>query len=230
MSLEIYVVLFWVFAIISSLLQDRETPEREKTRFIIDTIIKFTPTVLAAGYVFLTRPSDALFYTLFTIAFVFCAFGDVGMEKDLIPGIGMFLIAHLLFTINYLWQASITGLTVVPLTVFGICAVIMIIYVFMFIKYLRSSGPEIPDFVLKAGSFYFVLIGVTLSSSILLWLATGAELGFIPVVGAIFFVLSDSLIAVREFHHEINHDELLVMPTYYLAIFLLSLNVIVYIL
>ena len=228
MSLEIYVLLFWVFAIISSLLQDRATPERKKTRFILDTIIKFTPTALAAGFVLFTRPSDALFYVLLTIALVFCVIGDAAMEKDLIPGIGMFLIAHLFFTVNFIWQTSNIGFMTIPLAAFGLCIVVMVLYVFMFIRYLRSSGPEIPDFILRVGSFYFVLIGVTFSSSILLWLTTGVELGFIPVVGAIFFVLSDSLIAVREFHHEINHDELLVMPTYYIAIFLLSLSVILY--
>jgi uncharacterized membrane protein YhhN len=193
-------------------------------------VIKFTPTVIAVGYVLLARPSDSVFYILLAIALVFCALGDVMMEKDLVPGIGMFLIAHLFFTGSFLLQSGITGITPDALGFFGVFVGLMVMYVFVFIRYLRSSGPEIPDFILKAGTLYFVLIGVTLSSAVLLWLTTGVAQGLFPVIGALFFVISDSLIAIREFHHEISNDELLVMPTYYLAIYLLSLSVIVYIL
>ncbi|MHA2066632.1 MAG: lysoplasmalogenase family protein, partial [Candidatus Thorarchaeota archaeon] len=60
------------------------------------------------------------------------------------------------------------------------------------------------------------------------WLSTDSFLGFIPVLGALFFVVSDSLIGIREFHHQFQYQYVLTLSTYYLAIFLLSLSVVVF--
>ncbi|MGY5871002.1 MAG: lysoplasmalogenase [Candidatus Thorarchaeota archaeon] len=226
MSLLIYSAIFWVVAIISSILQDR-FPDVAVASY--QTVIKAIPTLAALVYVFLFQPSGALFYILLGIAFFFCMLGDVAMEKDIVPGIGMFLIAHLLFTVNFLWQAISLTVNITNLLITVLCLGGLIVFVFLFIRYLQSSGPEVPDFILKAGSFYFILVSATISTSLLLWLTTGALWGFLPLVGALFFIISDSIIAVNEFHHKLPHPELLIMPTYYLAIFLLSLNVFAYI-
>ena len=226
MELLVYSIAFWVIAIISSVLQDRY-PEAAVASY--QTVIKAIPTLLALIYVFYVLPSLSLFYILLGVALFFCMLGDVAMEKDIVPGIGMFLFAHLFFMVNFLWQAislvpSLTNILIAVLFFGG-----FVVYVFFYIKYLKSSGPEIPELVLKAGSFYFVLISATLSTSLLLWLTTGALWGFLPVVGALFFIISDSIIALDAFHHELSKPELLIMPTYYLAIFLLSLNVFAYV-
>jgi uncharacterized membrane protein YhhN len=157
-------------------------------------------------------------------------FGDVAMEVDLVPGIGMFLVAHLLYNADFLWHASAAGPTTLPMAVSLVCFAIMVVYVFMLIRALQSTGPEVPPFILRAGTVYFLLISVTLSTSLLLWLATSNPLGFIPVIGAAFFILSDSLIGINAFRQKISHHELYIMPTYYLAIFLLALSAYVYVL
>ena len=226
MSLLVYGISFWIFAIVSSVLQDRY-PDVAVASY--QTVIKAIPTLLALIYVFYTLPSGSLFYILLGIALFFCTLGDVAMEKDIIPGIGMFLLAHLFFTVNFLWQALTMTLDIINLLIGVACFGGLIVYVFLFIRYLQTSGPEVPDFILKAGSFYFLLVSATISTSILLFLATGALWGFLPVIGALFFILSDSIIAINEFHHKLSRPELLIMPTYYLAIFLLSLSVFVYI-
>ncbi|MHA2396976.1 MAG: lysoplasmalogenase family protein [Candidatus Thorarchaeota archaeon] len=172
--------------------------------------------------------TPTLFTILLAAALVFCMFGDVGMEVDLVPGIGMFLIAHILYTTNFLWQASVVGLTMIPLAVFTGCLVVGVVYVFMLIRYLRASGPEIPPFILRAGTLYFIIIAATLSTSLLLWQTSGVLLGFLPVIGALFFIISDSFIGINEFHHKLGRHEFYIMPTYYLAIFLLSLGVFVF--
>jgi len=226
MSLLIYGAIFWVIAIISSILQDRY-PDASVASY--QTLVKAIPTLTALVYVFYALPSGSLFYILLGIALFFCMLGDVAMEKDIIPGIGMFLLAHLFYTVNFLWQTVSFTLDFTNMLIVIVCFGGLIVYVFMFIRYLQSSGPEVPDFVLRAGSFYFILVSATISTSLLLWLTTGALWGFIPVVGAIFFILSDSIIAINEFHHKLSRPELLIMPTYYLAIFLLSLSVFAYI-
>ncbi len=226
MSLLIYGAIFWIFAIISSILQDR-FPDVGVASY--QTVVKAIPTLSALIYVLLFRPSGALFYLLLVVSFFFCVLGDVAMEKDIVPGIGMFLLAHLFFTVNFLWQAIMLSMTITTIFIGIVILVGFVFYVFLYIRYLKSDGREIPDFVLKAGTFYFILISATLSTSILLWLASGILWGILPVVGALFFIISDSTIALNEFHHRISHNELIIMPTYYLAIFLLSLGAVVFV-
>ncbi len=228
MSLLIYVPAFWVIAIVSSILQDRSA-DGEKKLVSLTTVIKLTPALISVVYVLLTPASLTLFYILLAVALVFCMFGDVAMEVDLVPGIGMFLIAHILYNIDFFWHANIAGLTIVPIALSIGCMGIMVVYVFMLIKSLQSTGPEVPPFILRAGTVYFLLISATLSTSILLWLTTNNPLGFIPVIGTVFFILSDTLIGVNTFRQKISHHELYIMPTYYLAIFLLALSAYVYI-
>jgi uncharacterized membrane protein YhhN len=229
MSLLIYVPAFWVIAIISSILQDRFA-EGEKKLASLTTLIKLTPALISAIYVLLTPAALTLFYILLAAALVFCMLGDVAMEVDLVPGIGMFLIAHLMYNADFLWHASAAGPTTLPMAVSLACFAVMIIYVFMLVRALRSTGPEVPPLILRAGTFYFLLISATLSTSVLLWLTTNNPLGFIPVIGAVFFIMSDSLIGINAFRQKITHHELYIMPTYYLAIFLLALSAYVYVL
>ncbi len=223
MSLEIYSAVFWVVVIVSTYLQDRASTGEKKVASPT-TLIKMIPALSAVVFVLLFKP-PTLFTILLAAALVFCMFGDVGMEVDLVPGIGMFLIAHILYTTDFLWQASVVGLTLIPLAVFAGCLVVGVVYVFMLIRYLRASGPEIPPFILRAGTLYFIIIAATLSASLLLWQTSGALLGYLPVIGALFFIISDSFIGINEFHHKISRYEFYIMPTYYLAIFLLSLGV-----
>ena len=191
------------------------------------TLVKLIPALSAVIFVILLR-SSTLFTILLAAALVFCMFGDVGMEADLVPGIGMFLIAHILYTTNFLWTSATMGLLMFPSLISGAGVILGVIYVVWLIKYLRSSGPEIPPFILRAGSFYFILVAATIGTSVLLWQTSSIALGVLPVIGALFFILSDSLIAINAFHHNISHHEIYIMPTYYLAVFLLSLGALVF--
>ncbi|MHA1137215.1 MAG: lysoplasmalogenase [Candidatus Thorarchaeota archaeon] len=226
----IYSIIFWVIAIVSSILQHRY-PDAGVASY--QTVIKVVPTLLAMiftlySFSIFSATFFGTFYMILGIALFFCMLGDVAMEKDLVPGIGMFLLAHLIFTVNFLWQAIMLtpNFTNILLTI--ICFGGFAAYVFMFIRYLKSSGPEVPAFILKAGSFYFILLSATISTSLLLWLTSGSSMGFIPLIGALFFIISDSIIALNEFHHKLSRPELLIMPTYYIAIFLLSLGAMAY--
>jgi uncharacterized membrane protein YhhN len=227
MSVEIYSAVFGIVAIVSTYLQDKAASAGEKKIASPTTLIKMIPTLSAVIFVILFRP-PTLFTILLTVALVFCTLGDVGMEADLVPGIGMFLLAHILFTVNFLWQSITVGLTMIPMALFAGCLVLGVVYVFMLIRYLRASGPEIPPFILRAGTLYFIIIAATLSTSLLLWQTTGVLLGVLPVIGALFFVISDSFIGINEFHHKLGRHEFYIMPTYYLAIFLLSLGVLLF--
>jgi len=225
MSLEIYSIVFWICAIITIALKSSESL---KTKTGLIKVIKPVPALAGAIFIILTMPSASLFYPLLAVALVLCALGDVGMEINILPGLGLFLFSHIFYTVNFVWQSTILGLQMIPLTVFAACLAVMFVYIFLYQRYLKTTTKEVEPAMLKAVNVYALMISLTLSTSLLLWLSSGVFFGFIPFVGAIFFVFSDSVIGIREFHHDIKNVEVLILTTYYVAIFLLSLGVLVY--
>ena len=225
MSLYLYGIGFWIFAIITILFKYNTALQ---DRFALRVLIKIIPAALAVVFFLMFRNSDALFYFLFSLALAFCALGDFGMEVNLLPGLGMFLIAHIVFTVNFIIQSLMIGVTEVSLGAFGIVFIVMLIYILMFKRYLQTSEKETPKPMLQAVNVYALLISLTLSTSVLLWFASSIVLGYIPIVGAILFIISDTMIGIREFHHDFKYQNYLVYSTYYLAIFLLSMSVLIY--
>lgn len=190
----------------------------------ISTFIKGIPAILLVIIVVLFRPTDELFYFVLAGAFVFCFLGDLGMEKGLITGLPLFLIAQILFSVAFLSQSLTLGVTVESLFLTGLVTLVMAIYLILFLRYLESSETGLGKFRIPV-LIYCVFISLMFISSVLL-LSVSEILEFgLVALGGLLFVISDSIIAVREFHHEISNRELKVMSTYYIAILLLSLAV-----
>ena len=99
-----------------------------------------------------------------------------------------------------------------------------------YFRYLKTAEKEIPAPFMSAASFYAIMILLTAASSLFLWLTTGALYGFIPFIGALLFVASDSMIVIKEFHHRFKYDEMLIFGTYYLAIFFIALSAVIFVL
>ncbi len=225
MSLLIYSIIFWIPAIISTVLSTNSSININKS---LRVFVKTIPALSAAAYVFLYRPTDSIFYILLVVALVFCALGDIGIEITLIAGLGLFLFSHIFYSIDFIWQSLIIGADIISLGVFLICLAVMIVYIFLYSRYLKTTEREVDPVMLKAVNVYAFVISITTSTALLLWLSSGVFLGFLPFFGALFFVASDSAIGIREFHHNIRHEEYFIKLTYYLAIFLLSLSVVIY--
>jgi uncharacterized membrane protein YhhN len=226
MLLEVFGVIFWICGVVTIALKSSESL---KARTGLIKLVKPIPALAGAVFVLITPLALNLFFILLAVALVFCALGDIGMEINILPGLGLFLFAHIIFTINFLWQSILSNPMVMAIGLFGICIITMFVYIFLFQRYLKTTTKEVLPALLNAVNVYALMISLTLSTSLLLWLTTGALLGFIPFIGAIFFVTSDSMIGIREFHHDFKNSEVIILSTYYLAIFLLSLGVLVYI-
>ena len=225
MSLILYGVIFWIFAITATGIKATGSHKARRELFVI---IKMIPAMSAMIFIFLSMPLVALFYILLAIALLFCGFGDVGMEYKFFIGIGLFLIAQIIYIINFFWQSFLLGLSLIPLLMFGGCFFTLLVFIFFYRRYLLSSSQEIHPSILKGGVFYFIMLSLMLSTSLLLWLTSGAVQGYLPTIGGVLFVISDSLIGVRELHHHFQNEELFILPTYYMAIFLLSFGVLIY--
>lgn len=196
------------------------------TGSIQTSILKAIPAFSAVFFVLLSFSPPVLFHVLLMAALVFCGLGDIAMEYDIVPGLGLFLISHILFTTDFIIH-SLASTTSIHLILFSVVMILLLVYVYVYQRYLQRA--EKPTELLSAVCIYAIVISLTVGSSILLWLSTSVLLGFLPFLGACFFVFSDSLIGIREFHHRFKFDEPLTMVTYYLAIFLLSLGGMVYV-
>lgn len=235
MWLLAYFVFFWAFALLFTVVKSIRSgeiwPKSRRMRGMpvaAAIAIKIVPGALAALFVLLMRPSDTLFYLLIATGLFLCLLGDAAMEINLLPGLGLFALAHMVFIVALALQALILGTSQASMLVTAIVFLVMIVYAYLLQRYLQSSrkglgkmrGPVL---------FYALLISLTLSTSVLLWLTSGVVAGAFVVLGAVLFVISDSLVGVRDFHHHFAQAAIAVQSTYYLAIFLLSMTVLVYV-
>lgn len=234
LHLIIYALFFWLFAIISTVLkavrEDELATQSEQIKNVptgLFIAIKVLPALISASIILVFRPSGAWFYILLAVALIFCALGDIGMETKFLAGVLFFLIAHLVFTTNFLWHGYLLGISLLPLLAFIISYVIMIFVIILAIRFLDSSDPRLGPLKVPLG-VYVLILSLTLGSSLLLWLTAVNPLGFVPFIGAIIFVLSDLLIGVKLFHRHFNKAEFTIFSTYYLAIFLLTLCFTIY--
>lgn len=233
MWIVLYTLTFWIFALAYIIVRSQREKanhsegEAEAKMGVVTSFAKTLPSGLAALFVLFFRPSAAPFYLLMVVGLFFCFLGDIGMEISLLPGIGLFALAQITFTFTFLSQSLALGLPLSTLAFSFLAIPVLLIYALYLIRYLQSSDEglgklRIPIYV------YTLVISMMLYASFLLWMTSGTLQGVILVIGALSFVISDSLIGVREFHHYFSWAALKVMGTYFLALFLISLNVLYY--
>ncbi len=235
MWLLLYSTAFWIFAIIFILIQsiqdDDISLKSDRIKNMprpLSTLIKTVPAGLAAIFVFLLRPSDALFYFLIILGLFLCLLGDVGMEINLLPGIGLFALAQIDFAAAFLLQSLALGITTEAIMLLLPLIVTVAVYAILLLRYLHGSEQGLGKFRVPI-IFYACVISIMLCLSLLLWITSGILLGIVVAGGAAIFVMSESMIGITEFHHKMPKTAIKVLGSYYLAIFLLSLSVLIYI-
>ena len=235
--LLLYSVLFWAFTtsfiFLRSIPGDQPILTRKEpifghrwTKYVL-VVLKILPAFIATIFVIVLRPSNSLFYFLMALGLFCSLLGDIGMEIKFLTGVSFFAIAQIIFTTGFLTQSIVIGVNLVGIGMAGFTLFILAVYFYILYRYLQSSGRGLGRFRVPL-LFYVALLSLMSSTTVLLWHSSGAPLGFVIVLGAISFIISDSLIGIREFHHVFSHSQLKVLGTYYLAIFLLSMAVLLY--
>ncbi len=231
-----YTLVFWIAAFVSTLIKavredeiifQKEQLSKVSTPLFI--IVKIIPALTASIVILAFRPTSSLFYILLSAAFILCLFGDIGMETEFFVGVGFFFIAQVLFVVNFIWHSVLLGVSFFPIAAFITAFLGLILVIIFLTQYIESAQPNLGK--MKAPLIIYALtVSLTFCSTLMLWLTTGILTGFIPVIGAFFFVISDLTIGIKKFHHHFNKAEVFIFITYYLAIFLLSFSVTVYVL
>jgi len=161
-------------------------------------------------------------------AFFFCFLGDLILLKDYIAtnfifGLISFLIAHIFFIVFFYRLKPFTARHVTSISITGIIIMAYIILLlFLVWQNVNQQNFVIPLVV------YSVVIGFMLLTAINTKhnrkVKRLAYAYFIP--GAIFFVLSDSILAISKFYLDFNYSAVPIMLTYGIAIFLLANGII----
>ncbi|NQV73720.1 lysoplasmalogenase [bacterium] len=147
------------------------------------------------------------------LALVFSWFGDAFLmaEWGFMPGLGSFLVAHLCFSKAY-WMLGAEKGSVKPVDVVKF---IVVGAGLMWVLFPGLGSMFIPVLI-----YAIVLLGM----AVVAHKRRGATspLSFsLVAAGAVFFVMSDGLIAVNKFAYDVPFERLLVMSTYILAQYLI---------
>jgi len=146
------------------------------------------------------------------IGLLFCSVGDVFLELEhlhpllFIGGLGSFLIGHIFYVLAFKLQA---GLALAPAAV----AYSFSVGMFLFLRPHLDA-----DFVIPVAMYSFVIGSMgAFASSRFLHGQTDSFSRMAGLLGALSFILSDSILAVNKFRSPIPQAKTLVMVTYYLG-------------
>ena len=128
-----------------------------------------------------------------------------------IVGLVAFLVAHLLYIFLFIKLQKIKSTKYFPYTFF------VVAYLLILLSFLWNdlNDLKIPVVIYAVVLSTMLLLAI---KGIFIW---QSPLGKIILFGAVFFVVSDSLLAINKFHHPIPYASFLIMSTYLLAQFLI---------
>ena len=194
--------------------------------FQIDHIAKPLLLIWIAGYFFLhSKNIDKKVLQFAGAGFLFSWLGDLLMMFSadftwFVLGIASFLVAQVFYIFLFLRTIDLSGKTpflkkkpmwLIPYIAFG-----LIMYIALF--------PQL-DMVLRFAIFVYLVAILTMSAMALNRFGNGHPISFSLVfAGSLFFVLSDSLIAVNRFLVAIPYEGLFIMTTYIAAQYLIMLG------
>ncbi|QIA07543.1 lysoplasmalogenase [Draconibacterium halophilum] len=192
----------------------------------INHISKPLLLIWIAGYFFLhSKNIDKRILLFAGTAFLFSWIGDLLMMfaadfTYFVLGIASFLVAQVVYVFLFLRTIDISGkkpfLKKKPMWLTPYLAYGLIVYIVLF--------PQL-DLVLRIAIFVYMVAILTMSAMALNRLGNGHPISFSLVfVGSLFFVLSDSLIAVNRFLVAIPYEGLFIMTTYIAAQYLIMLG------
>lgn len=165
-------------------------------------LVKAIPALSLALLVLLRL--DGKHRVLLAAALVFSAGGDIVLssgEAFFVAGLGLFLVAHLCyigaFALDRAYQPARLGVLL------GVVAVAITMAVFL--------APRLGDMRVPVLVYIAVITGMVITATL------NTRGGWLLIVGALLFLLSDATIAVNRFLVEAPHPaaSYIIMPTYY---------------
>jgi len=211
--------LFWV-----ALLADCFLIIFQMTDYRIYTKTLLAPLILIGIYLDGINTKHTRSKLIANGAFFFCFLGDIILLKDyigtnFISGLICFLIAHVFFIVFFYRLKHFTARHII----FNLIAALFIMAYLGVLLLFVWRNVSLQNFELPITVYSIVLGCMVLTAINTVKNRTTKKLAvkyFIP--GAIFFALSDSLLAINKFYSSFNYSSVIIMLTYGIAIFLLG--------
>ncbi len=166
--------------------------------------------------VLVKRPEDSL-YKYAIIAGLLCSFaGDVFLmlpSDKFIPGLVSFLIAHLFYITAFVPRTGVafSYWPLAPFVLYGIVA-------------FRILSPHLGKMRVPVIVYMLVILAMGWQG----WervIRTGQTGALLAAMGAVFFIISDTSLAVNRFRTQFKSAQLLTLGTYFAAQWLIALSV-----
>ena len=234
MEIYVYILFYFISAALFIALKTSLRPNLEnflKRKGYVSynnilTLTKAIPLIIAIVFSYYLRSKRSDVFLGIFLALIFCLLGDYFIDRSLIQGMLLFAIAHIFFIFSFLYATTIhlINFSATDFIVLSIITSLIILYDYTFLRYMNIL--HIPQKYILPVTLYTILLSFMFASSVwLTYLLTIGEVIILPL-GTLLFVVSDSMIAMREFSgREIKNSSLYIMGTYYSAIFLISLTV-----
>lgn len=174
-----------------------------------------TTILIIALSLILNQDSDSTYGWIITGGLIFSLIGDVLLLKEswFVFGLGSFLIAHLLFIYAF---TTLQGFQFNPI-VLGILLIVGGLYYKFLYKGLNELAIPVAMYILAivAMDWQAISLAVTMKQD------TFVLIG----IGSVLFTFSDGVIAYSKFKHDFKLAEVLILSTYWLAIFLFCVSI-----
>ncbi len=204
-------LFFSILVVISGILTIlSESRERNKYFYFLKPFTTVLIIIIAVS----APASFPLAYKLFIVGGLLASLaGDIFLmlsDRFFIPGLGSFLVAHVLYIFAFGSGIDHTMhfWLLVPLVIYGIG--------FYLVLHRNLDSMRVPVII------YMLVILV------MVWMAANRVMAFqsvgtiMLVCGAVFFLISDSILAYNKFIGSIRGAQLFILGTYYLAQWLIA--------
>lgn len=172
----------------------------------------FLMPLLLVLYLLLTPVPEYLVILALICGFV----GDLALlwverHAAMLTGLVAFLIGHILYVVVFL--DSTHFLTIVPTWVFLLTIPYIIYGIWVYRKLAESVG------TMKFPVLMYLVVILTMSFTALsrFWAGSLAVAVWLPFVGSLLFMISDTVLALHIFRREIQHGNVWIMATYVAA-------------
>lgn len=160
------------------------------------------------------------------LALVFSFFGDLFLmidKKKIFFTFGLinFLFGHILYIVSFIGETSFFSNT--P----NWYMLILFIYISIAYIIIRELNPYISDIKIPVYIYMVTLIIMSFSSFSLIWYYDGIK-AWLPAIGSVLFVISDTLLAFNTFKKPLKNGGYKIMVTYLLAQFFIVTGFILY--
>jgi uncharacterized membrane protein YhhN len=140
---------------------------------------------------------------------------ELGISQDLlfIGGLCAFLVTHVIYFIGFSLPRGRN--TIFRTHIWGLVLVVLYGFIMLYFLYRSLGDMKVPVIA------YTLIILVMLTAAINRYGKVNGLSYILVLIGAILFVISDSLIAINKFHMKINFAGVMIMLTYVTAQYLI---------